>query len=119
MEYRITLIILLFTGLFGCGKRLSSEISLDKFAAIYIDLKLSNASTQSADSLMKTSDKEILNRILQKHNVTPEQIQMTIDNYNKDAAKWKEFYENVSKRLMELKKKRTAEEKINPPPSSK
>ena len=108
MAYRITLIILLLTGLFGCGNRFFSEIPPDKFAAIYIDLKLSEASIKSADSLMKTSDKEILNRILKKHNVTVEQIQITIDNYNKDVLKWKEFYENVSKKLAELKKDRTA-----------
>jgi hypothetical protein len=119
MGYRIILIILLFTGIFGCGKRLSSDIPPDKFAAIYIDLKLSKASVPNADSLMKTSDKEILNRILKKHNVTPEQIRMTVDIYNKDVSKWKEFYENVSKRLVELKKDRSEKEKINPPPSSK
>ena len=119
MAYRIISIILLVMGLFGCGKRLSSEIPPDKFAAIYIDLKLSKASVQNTDSLMKTSDKEILNRMFKKHNVTPEQIRMTVDNYNKDVRKWKEFYEYVSKRLVELKKERTAEEKINPPPSSK
>jgi len=119
MPYKITLIILLFAGIFGCGEKLPSDIPPDKFAAIYTDLKLSKASVQNADSLMKTSDKEFLNRILKKHNVTPEQIRMTIDNYNKDVSKWKEFYENVYKRLVELKKERTEREKINHPPSSK
>ena len=119
MAYKITLIILLFAGIFGCGKRLSSDIPPEKFAAIYIDLKLSKASIPNADSLMKTPDKEFLNSILKKHDVTPEQIRMTVDSYNKDVSKWKEFYEHVSKRLVEIKKERTGKEKINPPPSSK
>jgi hypothetical protein len=119
MAYKITLIFLLFAGIFGCWKRLSSDIPPDKLAAIYIDLKLSKASVPNADSLMKTSDKEFLNRIFKKHDVTTEQVRMTVDSYNKDVSKWKEFYENVSKRLVELKKERTGKEKINPPPSSK
>lgn len=93
--------IILFL-LIGCTSSEKKEIPRSKFAEIYIDLVLTEGRRESIDSLLLKSNEAVTDSIFQKHKVTVEQIKYTIDNYNKDINKWKEFYKIVIDKLERL-----------------
>lgn len=119
MMRRATFIFILITlGFCGCDKKTSAVLPPNKFAVIYVDILLSKASVKSADSLPESPDIETLDKVFHRHNVTKEQIQSTIDNYNNNVSKWKEFYSIVTNELEKYKKRLSEESMAIPAPSS-
>ncbi len=119
MVIRVTFIFMLVVvGFCGCDKKTSAVLPPDKFALIYVDILLSKASVKSADSLSKSPNIEALDKIFHRHNVIREQIQATIDDYNNNVSKWKEFYSIVINKLEKHKKALSGESTVIPAPSS-
>lgn len=119
MVRRVTFILMLVVvGFCGCDKKTSTVIPPNKFAVIYVDILLSKASVKSADSLSKSTDIETLDKVFHRHNVTKEQIQPTIDEYNNNVSKWEEFYSIVINELEKHKKRLSEESMAIPAPSS-
>lgn len=86
----------------GCSSPEKKEIPRSKFADIYIDLVLTEGKREPIDSLLLKSNAVVSDSIFQKHKVTVEQIKLTLDNYNKDINRWKEFYKIVIEKLERL-----------------
>jgi hypothetical protein len=106
MTHKFIIIIVIAIVYIGCEKKSSETISPEKFASIYVDVRLSGAWETNIDSLLITTNREKTDSILARHGVTIEKIKSTIDTYNKDVSKWKEFYDVVIRKLTELNKKK-------------
>ncbi|MDI6803264.1 MAG: DUF4296 domain-containing protein [Bacteroidota bacterium] len=100
-NFQFTGCVILFL-IIGCSSPEKKEIPSSKFADIYIDLILAEGMREPIDSLLLKSNDEVSDSIFQKHKVTVGQIKLTIDNYNKDINKWKEFYKIVIEKLKHL-----------------
>lgn len=100
-NFQLTGYVILFL-IIGCSSPDKKEIPLHKFTDLYIDLVLTEGTREPIDSLLLKSNEAVADSIFQKHNVTAEQIKFTIDNYNKDINKWKEFYKVVIEKLKKL-----------------
>ncbi len=99
----IQIIVYIFIFLFtGCSEIRKKEIPPSKLADIYINLVLADGTREPIDSLLLKNRDGISDSIFMKHNVTAEQIKFTIDNYNNDINKWKEFYKIVIEKLKKL-----------------
>jgi hypothetical protein len=117
--YRIFFAIIFSLEIWGCENKSNSELSPEKFAEVYIDLTLSKATTRDADSLIMKSNYEFLDNILKKRGLTRKRVESTINSYNEDFVKWKDFYEIVIKKLAEIKQERDSRNITNPGLSSK
>ncbi len=89
----------------SCNREMQSPevIDREKFEAIYVELLDSAATSQPATSdstLSPTAE-----RILKRHNVDILRFRATVQAYNSDTKKWKEFYEDVVNRFEERKQK--------------
>ncbi|MDP2209477.1 MAG: DUF4296 domain-containing protein [Bacteroidota bacterium] len=101
-NFQFTGYVILFL-IIGCSSSEKKEVPLHKFTDLYIDLVLTEGTREPIDSLILKSNEAVADSIFQKHKVTVEQIKLTIDNYNKDINKWKEFYKIVIEKLKRLK----------------
>jgi hypothetical protein len=110
--------MLVVLGFCGCDQKTSAVLPPNKFAVIYVDILLSKASSISADSLSNSPDNRRLDKIFHLHNVTTKQIESTIDDYNNNVSKWKEFYSIVINELEKHKKRLNEESTVIPAPSS-
>lgn len=92
MRYFYTIILYLLSSLlfYSCSdeQRIKDE---GKFAAVYVDL-LINEETYSGDSLkLKTGQQEVFN----KYNTNYKEYKATMDYYNKDPERWRDFFTEV------------------------
>ncbi|MDL1891843.1 DUF4296 domain-containing protein [Sphingobacteriales bacterium CHB3] len=102
MRQIVTFALLLF--LVSCSERKSSVAVIDskKFEMIYLELVDSALVVQAQpDSVVSP----VAERILARHEVTAEQFRATVREYNKDTRVWKEFYDNVLRRIDERMKR--------------
>ncbi len=94
----VTLLLLITS---SCSQKQQAEnlIDKEKFEAMYVELLDSAAVAQpaSSDSTLSPTAK----RILERHEVSIEQFKATVNYYNSDTKEWKEFYEDVVKRIDE------------------
>lgn len=90
--------------LVSCSERKSSVAVIDskKFEMIYLELVDSALIVQAQpDSIVSP----VAERILARHEVTAEQFRATVREYNRDTRVWKEFYDNVLRRIDERMKR--------------
>lgn len=97
--YKLIIFILLINS--GCNTQKQYKIiPPDKLADIYIDLTINAGIDLFKDT--SASDKVsdfIVDSILQKYNYSENDMKNTIQHYNEDVLKWKEFYEKVILKL--------------------
>ena len=95
----VVTLILLITSSCSQKQQGKSVFEKEKFEAIYVELLDSSAVSQpaSSDSTLSPTAK----RILERHEVSIEQFKATVNYYNSDTKEWKEFYEDVVKRIDE------------------
>ena len=68
---------------------------------VYVDL-LINEEQNRNDSLKINSGKEI---IFKRYGVTQKQYEATIEYYNQDPERWKEFFDDVNNYYNQIEKK--------------
>lgn len=92
MKYLITIIFYLSSSLLfiSCSddKTIKDE---EKFAKVYIDLLISEEQNRS-DSLKIKSGQE---NIFKKYGVSQKQYEATINYYNQNPERWREFFTKV------------------------
>ena len=93
----ITIIIFLIVFIFGCSK--DDILPEEKFRKIYIDILV----TQDTLSDNTISNDSIKTLILQKYNVHDSLYTKTIEYYNNNPDMWENFFEDVIKKVEELK----------------
>ena len=98
-------LLLLITSSCSQKQQANNIIDKEKFEAMYVELLDSAQVIQSspADSTLSL----IAARILKRHEASPEQFKATVQFYNSDTKRWKEFYENVVTRIDERSIKKT------------
>lgn len=103
LRYTLVVFIILFA---GCQEKYKEEIPVKKFADIYVDILLQGNVNIQADSIYFV-DQPNVDSLLRFYDLDRKRIKYTIDEYNKDVKKWKEFYQTVIAKLEELQKKGT------------
>ena len=93
----ITIIFLLIVFIFSCSK--DDILPEEKFRKIYIDILV----TQDTLSDNTVSNDSIKTLILQKYNVSDSIYTNTIEYYNNNPDMWEKFFEDVIKKVEELK----------------
>ena len=92
----------------GCTQHEPQEKTLErqKCAAVYAELMRTRAAmapgTRSADSLLTERKTEILG----KYGVTEEALRATMRSYAGNVKQWKDFYDDVVKKLEEASAER-------------
>ncbi len=81
------------------NKQPKDVIDQEKFESIYVEL-LDSASTIQPDSLNVPINPTAA-RILERHQVSLDQLKATVNYYNADTKRWKLFYEEVVKKMNE------------------
>ena len=81
-------------------------IPREQFTQLYIELLVAGERGvyPTPDSAKSWNKKALVDSILSKYHVTEAQVQQTIQEYSKDLQLWKEFYDEVIKRLEELQR---------------
>jgi hypothetical protein len=81
-------------------------IPQEKFIQLYIDILVAGESgyLSSTDSVKAAMGRNIIDSLYASNRVTETQVRQTVEEYNKDLIRWKEFYDEVSKRLEEMQK---------------
>lgn len=79
-------------------------IDKDKFEALYIEL-LDSAAADKDSANVKL--KPTAERILERRQVSIDQLKATVNYYNADSKRWKLFYEDVVKKVNEQSLKNT------------
>lgn len=92
------LLYIILTNMFLSCSQKYNEIPMETFVNIYIDLTTSKE-ISSIDSLADSSFVAKREKYYKRYNVTEGQIKATIESYNKDIYKWKEFYQAVTNKL--------------------
>lgn len=99
--YKLIIFLLIINS--GCNKSQNKVIPPNKLAEIYIDLNLNTGINLLNDTLhAHDSISFVFDSVLQKHNYNRTDLLQTIENYNQDLSKWKEFYEITIDRLEKL-----------------
>lgn len=102
---RIQYLLLLSIVLWGCTqKHQPSEgaIPKDTFIQLYIDLLI--AGEMGYLSSNDSTSKKVIDSLYTRYGVTDAQVRMTMEEYNKDLRRWKDFYDEVTRRLEEKQK---------------
>lgn len=81
----------------SCSKQESTNnvIPPEQFEKIYVELLDSTAVSKESES--DTTLTPVAERILKRNNVTEAEFRATVQFYNADTKRWKEFYENVTR----------------------
>ncbi len=81
-------------------------IPREQFMQLYIELLVAGerGDYPTPDSAKSWNKKALVDSILSKYDVTEAQVQGTIQEYCKDPQLWKEFYDDVIKRLEEFQR---------------
>lgn len=90
--YKILVIILLLIP--GCGiENTYKIITPAKLSDIYLELNTEVNLTSDSSSAKETD--YYFSGLLKKYGFTENDFKYTIEAYNQDITKWKEFYENL------------------------
>jgi len=81
----------------------SSRLSEEKFVEVYVQLSIASEMYDTSSTKLEEERK----KILKQYNVTQEEIDHFIQEYNKNPEKWAKVWEKIVRRL--------EEEKANPP----
>lgn len=94
--YNSRILFVLFSLLFfaGCGAKKLDE---DKFVKVYYDILILQESRGGEISAME----KIRQEVYQKHGISHEQYQNTLDWYSEDKARWEEFFAALTEYVKE------------------
>lgn len=93
------LLIILF--LIFDSLKTSSELSEEKFVEVYVQFSIASEMYGAEQDKLE----EERRKILEKYNVTQEEIDLFIKEYNKNPEKWARVWERIVRRLEEQKAK--------------
>jgi hypothetical protein len=91
------LLIILFV--IFVGLKTSSKLSEDKFVEVYVQTSIVSEIYDTDPAKLEQERK----KILEKYNVTQEEIDLFIKKYNKNPEKWARVWEKIVRRLEEEK----------------
>lgn len=112
MATRIPILLMIFLlGLLcysGCNRGEDvpeSALALETLEGVYLDLLLSSEGMAELDPSVPTQPPQTTSAdsILARHKITRAQIEQTMVEFRSDIAKWREFFDNVMRRLEELR----------------
>jgi len=103
--FLLTILFIIFNSL-----KTSSKLSEDKFVEIYVQLSIASEMYDTSSTKLEEERKQIL----KQYNVTQEEIDHFIKEYNKNPEKWAKVWEKIVRRLEE-EVDRSSKEKANPP----
>lgn len=107
-------VLFLLTILFVIFNRLktSSKLSEEKFVEVYVQLSITSEMYDTSSTKLEEERK----KILKQYNVTQEEIDHFIKEYNKNPEKWARVWEKIVRRLEGEKEiDRSSKGKANPP----
>jgi uncharacterized membrane-anchored protein YhcB (DUF1043 family) len=87
-----------------------SRLSEDKFVEVYVQLSIASEMYDTSSTKLEEERK----KILKQYNVTQEEIDHFIKEYNQNPEKWAKVWEKIVRRLEE-EVDRSSKEKANPP----
>lgn len=95
----ITQLLLIIVGFifFSCGD--GGRISEDKFVDLYTDIVIAQESGRSSYEEMR----EVRLELYKKYNITEDEYKLTLDYYNQDPRRWKEFFDKVIAKVEKMK----------------
>jgi len=96
---KIILILPIAILFFSCKDQ--PRISEDKFIRVYVDLLIEHDSS----SVQNISLDSLKLSVFQKHKITEELYQNTIDYYNETPQRWEAFFDKATAYVEELKTK--------------
>jgi SOS response regulatory protein OraA/RecX len=88
----------------------SSKLSEEKFVEVYVQLSIASEMYDTSSTELKEERK----KILEKYNVTQEEIDRFIKEYNQNPEKWANVWEKIVRRVEE-EVDRSSKEKTTPP----
>lgn len=115
---RFYVILLITTSLLtNCTDEPAPEdhtIPHETFIKLYIDLLIAGESgfLSSSDSLKAQPAKKTIDSLYTHYGVTERQVRQTIEAYNRNLNQWKEFYEEVTKRLETMQREERERRRI-------
>lgn len=104
--YSILIILSLLLECSEDKRSATNTIARETFTQVYIDLLIAGESgyLSPADTTKTATKKAAADSIFTKYGVTESQVRKTIEEYKKDLRLWKEFYDDVIKRLEEIQR---------------
>jgi hypothetical protein len=96
---RDALLVILGLAVISCSNRLEGEqvLTPEKFEEVYVALLEQAVSGKNAPAdSAKTFDRDA---ILNTYGTSKKQYQLTVATYNQEYTKWREFFNEVTKRL--------------------
>ncbi len=97
----VVLVLLLAIALFFIlnNLRTPSKLSEDKFAEVYVQLSIASEMYESKPVELEQERK----KILEKYDVTQDEIDHFIEEYNQDPERWARVWEKIVRKLEEEK----------------
>ena len=116
---RLTLSCCIFLAVFSlvdCSQNRRSPdgpIPHETFVQLYIELLVSGEAQHfsTPDTSGHPTKKEVVDSILARYGVTESSVRKTVQEYGKDLATWKKFYDDVIKRLEEMQREEQTKKK--------
>lgn len=94
---KIFVVVFISFIIFSCEEK--QPISEDKFVLVYTDFMFAQDTSIINDNNLDSLRSEIFNR----HNITADEYQQTLDTYNKIPQMWEAFFEKVITHIESLK----------------
>ncbi|RPI73689.1 MAG: DUF4296 domain-containing protein [Ignavibacteriales bacterium] len=100
IKFLHTLIILFYLfQVSGCEQ--SNYIEQDKLVLVYTDLLIAQDTTSTSD----INPDSLRNSILNRHGVTEDAYEQTLNYYNEEEGRWDDFFNKVTAHIESLKEK--------------
>lgn len=102
---KILIISVFLIFIYACSD--NKRIKEDTFTDFYTDLVIAQDTTQGGYDELKSIREELFN----KYKITSEQYEETIDYYNSDPRRWKNFFDKVLAKIEKMQKEHSGEGK--------
>ncbi len=95
----LILILTIFASACRRDKQPKDVLDKEKFESLYVELLDSSAVAEKDSAGLKISP--TAQRILERRQISIDQLKTTVNYYNADSKRWKLFYEGVVKKVNE------------------
>lgn len=111
MMHSLVTYLLLSVVLVGCSKEKppADTMPRETFIQLYIDLVIAGESGQLSND---STAKKFIDSLYAHYNVTDTLVRKTIEDYSSDLHRWKDFYDEVARRLEAKQKEGQAKKSI-------
>jgi len=95
-----------------CGPRKSPPIETiprERFVELYVDLLIAGESGRLSND---TTSKRFIDSLYAHYGVGDTQVRITLEEYSKDLHRWKDFYDEVTRRLEAKQKEEQSKKNI-------